>query len=81
MRQNNTYLILRELHQWEKEEDVGVACENVISVLISDEPEPGMENLEQVDIPQEVVKKLQGGVNGCGNDQEEKGTNNQYHPT
>ena len=58
MRDKQVYLIIRELHQWEEDTGVSQACENVISVLISDEPEPGMENLDQVKIPEDLVAKL-----------------------
>jgi hypothetical protein len=34
MRDRNTYLILRELHKWEKDRMVLLACENVIDILI-----------------------------------------------
>ncbi|NWX52440.1 HGH1 protein, partial [Steatornis caripensis] len=45
LRDKGTYVILRELHRWEREPDVLAACEKVIQVLIGDEPSPGMENL------------------------------------
>ena len=43
---------MRELHKWEKEEGVKETCEALVSVLISDEPEPGMENLHEVQVPE-----------------------------
>ncbi|XP_059827587.1 protein HGH1 homolog [Hypanus sabinus] len=58
VRDRNTYVILRELHKWEKEPDVVAACEKLIEVLISDEPEAGMENLLEVKIPEEVERTL-----------------------
>ena len=39
---------MRELHKWEKDPDVKETCEKLVSILISDEPEPGMENLHEV---------------------------------
>ncbi|XP_067871935.1 protein HGH1 homolog [Heterodontus francisci] len=58
VKEKNAYVILRELHKWEKEPDVGAACEKLIEVLISDEPEAGMENLLEVEIPEEIEGKL-----------------------
>ena len=54
MTDKNVYVILRELHKWEEDEEAKLACEKVIQVLISEEPEPGMENLKEVDIPENV---------------------------
>ncbi|XP_078064021.1 protein HGH1 homolog isoform X3 [Mustelus asterias] len=54
----NAYVILREFHKWEQELDVGAACEKLIEVLISDEPEAGMENLLELEIPQDIERKL-----------------------
>ena len=59
MRQNGVYYILRELHKWEQDPDVKETCENVISILISDEPNPELENLHTIDIPPEVAKQLE----------------------
>ncbi|XP_050748825.1 protein HGH1 homolog [Gymnogyps californianus] len=59
VREKGTYLILRELHRWEREPDVLAACEKLIQVLIGDEPGPGMENLLEVDVPEEVEQQLQ----------------------
>lgn len=43
---------MRELHKWEMEEPVKETCEALVSILISDEPEPGMENLHEVQVPE-----------------------------
>ncbi|XP_052643889.1 protein HGH1 homolog isoform X4 [Harpia harpyja] len=59
VREKGTYLILRELHRWEREPTVLAACEKLIQVLIGDEPSPGMENLLEVNIPEEVEQQLQ----------------------
>ncbi|XP_063183788.1 protein HGH1 homolog [Chroicocephalus ridibundus] len=58
VREKGTYLVLRELHGWEREPDVLAACENLIQVLIGDEPGPGMENLLEVTVPEEVEREL-----------------------
>uniref|UniRef100_A0A8B9I4L5 HGH1 homolog n=1 Tax=Anser brachyrhynchus TaxID=132585 RepID=A0A8B9I4L5_9AVES len=57
--EKGTYLVLRELHRWEREPDVLAACEKLIQVLIGDEPGPGMENLLEVSIPEDVEQQLQ----------------------
>jgi len=54
----NTYVILRELHRWEPSAANVVAIENLVSVLISDEPQSGMENLNEVVIPADIAAKL-----------------------
>lgn len=59
VRDQGSYLILRELHSWEPEPDVRVACEKLIQVLIGNEPEPGMENLLEVQVPENVERQLQ----------------------
>lgn len=34
LREKNTYIILRELHKWEKDKSCLLACENVVDILI-----------------------------------------------
>ncbi|NWR01538.1 HGH1 protein, partial [Paradoxornis webbianus] len=58
LRSCGSYLVLRQLHTWEKDPEVLGACEKLIQVLIGDEPEEGMENLLEVTIPQDVEKRL-----------------------
>ncbi|XP_006879482.1 PREDICTED: protein FAM203A [Elephantulus edwardii] len=59
VRDQGAYLILRELHSWEPEPAVRVTCEKLIQVLIGDEPEEGMENLLEVQVPEDVERQLQ----------------------
>ncbi|XP_058899332.1 protein HGH1 homolog [Kogia breviceps] len=59
VRDQGAYLILRELHNWEPEPDVRSACEKLIQVLIGDEPEHGMENLLEVQVPEDIERQLQ----------------------
>ncbi|XP_041105092.1 protein HGH1 homolog [Polyodon spathula] len=59
LKKKNVYPIMREFHKWEKEPDVMVSCEKLVQVLIGDEPETGMENLMEVNIPEDVEKKFQ----------------------
>ncbi|KAM8867349.1 protein HGH1 homolog [Synchiropus picturatus] len=58
LKEKNVYPIMREFHHWEKDAHVVAACEKVVQVLIGDEPEQGMENLMEVDIPPDVEVKL-----------------------
>ncbi|XP_016133366.1 protein HGH1 homolog, partial [Sinocyclocheilus grahami] len=58
MKNKNVYPIMREFHKWEKDPHVISACEKLIQVLIGDEPEAGMENLMEVEIPKDVEEKL-----------------------
>ncbi|NXR00894.1 HGH1 protein, partial [Sagittarius serpentarius] len=57
VREKGTYLVLRELHRWEREPDVLAACEKLIQV--GRRPGPGMENLLEVNVPEEVEQQLQ----------------------
>ncbi|XP_023802232.1 protein HGH1 homolog [Cyanistes caeruleus] len=59
LRSNGSYLVLRELHQQEKNPEVLSACQKLIEVLIADEPEVGMENLLEVTIPEELQRRFQ----------------------
>ncbi|KAM9361913.1 protein HGH1 homolog [Symphorus nematophorus] len=58
LKDKNVYPIMREFHNWEKDVVVTAACEKLVQVLIGDEPEQGMDNLMEVDIPEDVEKKL-----------------------
>ncbi|KAH0617328.1 hypothetical protein JD844_015377 [Phrynosoma platyrhinos] len=58
VREKGTYVILRELHKWETDPGVRAACEKLIQVLISDEPQDGMDNLLEVEIPSQVEEQL-----------------------
>lgn len=59
MKDKNTYVILRELHKWEQNPANIVAIENLVSVLICDDLEAGMENLNEIEIPADIASKLQ----------------------
>ncbi|XP_018541940.1 protein HGH1 homolog [Lates calcarifer] len=58
LKDKNVYPIMREFHRWEKDVHVTAACEKLVQVLIGDEPEQGMENLMEVEIPEDVEEKL-----------------------
>ncbi|XP_044130890.1 protein HGH1 homolog, partial [Bufo gargarizans] len=59
LKDRGTYLILRSLDSWEAEPDVKRSCEKVIQILIGDEPERGLQNLLEVQVPPELEEQLQ----------------------
>lgn len=54
----NAYVIIRELHSWEKDEKTLAVVEKLVHFLISDEPEKNMEDLDKVMIPENLSKKF-----------------------
>nr|XP_032823827.1 protein HGH1 homolog isoform X2 [Petromyzon marinus] len=58
LKEKNSYVILRELHKWEKDLQARTACENLLQVLIGDEPAASMQNLLKVQIPPHVEQHL-----------------------
>ncbi|KAM6445752.1 protein HGH1 homolog [Rhynochetos jubatus] len=58
LRAKGVYPVLRELHRHEPDPPALAACEKLIQVLIGDEPGPGLENLLEVAIPEEVEREL-----------------------
>ncbi|XP_003737812.1 protein HGH1 homolog [Galendromus occidentalis] len=56
LKANGVYFVLRELHKVEKDPSVLVCCENLVDLLIQDEPE--CDNLKELEIPPEIVEKL-----------------------
>ena len=63
LREKQTYITIRELHQWETVAEVAEACQQLIGMLIAEEPAPGMENLHNVAIPDHLVKEFESGSN------------------
>nr|XP_018915455.1 PREDICTED: protein HGH1 homolog [Bemisia tabaci] len=59
LRDCNTYIILRELHKWEKDSETLLACENVVDILIRTEEEIGIENLLEVEVPSDLKEKFE----------------------
>ncbi|XP_035663556.1 protein HGH1 homolog isoform X2 [Branchiostoma floridae] len=57
LRDKHVYYILRELHTWESQPELKEAVENVVQILISDEPED-VDNLKDMQIPEGVQKQL-----------------------
>ena len=58
LREKQVYLVIRELHLQERDEEVGDTCEKLVHMLISDEPPSEMDNLAEVVIPDDIAKKL-----------------------
>lgn len=58
LKDKSVYPIMREFHRWEKDVHVGATCEKLIQVLIGDEPDPDLENLLEVQIPEDIEEKL-----------------------
>ncbi|KAL9697731.1 hypothetical protein quinque_001172 [Culex quinquefasciatus] len=64
LRARGTYEILRELHKFECGTEGGdarvlAACENVVDVLIRTETEIGEDNLKTLEIPDDVLTKIE----------------------
>lgn len=59
IRDQNAYLILRELHKIEAEDNVKLACENVVDILIKKEEEINLDNYKSVEVPEDVQKKFE----------------------
>ena len=57
-REKNAYVILRELHKIEKNREVLLACENLVDILIKKEEEISVEKYTDVEVPDDVVEKL-----------------------
>ena len=58
LRDQNTYVILREYHKWEKNKNALLACENVVDILIRTEEEIGMNNLKDLEVPSEYAENF-----------------------
>ncbi|XP_044261319.1 protein HGH1 homolog isoform X2 [Tribolium madens] len=54
IREKNTYVILRELHKWEKDKKALLACENLVDILIRTEAEIGEDDLKALEVPQDL---------------------------
>ncbi len=50
---------MRELHKNEQNENVMMVLEQLIQILIGDEPEVEMENLKKIKIPENIQKKFE----------------------
>ncbi len=55
LRSKQTYPLLRVYHQWETDKETALTCEKLVHMLIADEPEEGMENLHQVELPDDFT--------------------------
>ncbi|CAL1537337.1 unnamed protein product [Lymnaea stagnalis] len=59
IKQKNAYVILRELHKWEKDPKAKLVCQKLCELLISDEPDERMEDLHKVDVPVHLQEKFE----------------------
>jgi hypothetical protein len=63
LRKKGTYEILRELHKYEVSEEGDAkalkACEDVVDILIRTEDEIGHDDLKRVEIPDDVMEKIE----------------------
>lgn len=50
LREKQTYVILRELHKWEEDAEAKQTCENLVHILILDEPDSGPENWDEIEL-------------------------------
>jgi len=57
IKKKQAYVIMRELHKWEKDAEVSAICHKCIDMLIADEPEPGMHNLHEVKLPENFTSQ------------------------
>ena len=58
IKSKNSYFVMRELYNWEKDDLAKESIYKLIQVLISDEPESHLENLHEVDIPETLSQKF-----------------------
>nr|SVE83752.1 EOG090X08WK [Daphnia pulex] len=59
LRSKNTYVILRELHKWEKNDNVLAVLEHLVNIVIRFEHEIGYDNLKkEVEVPEEITEKF-----------------------
>jgi len=58
VRDKNSYLILKELHQSDKDREVCLAAENIIDILIKKEEEINLENYKDVEVPEEMIENF-----------------------
>ncbi|KAF5281869.1 hypothetical protein FQR65_LT14513 [Abscondita terminalis] len=59
IRNQHVYVILRELHKWEKDKKALLACENLVDILIRTETEIGEDNLQDIDVSDDLVAKFE----------------------
>ncbi|XP_065082837.1 protein HGH1 homolog [Ochlerotatus camptorhynchus] len=63
LRDRGTYEVLRELHKFEcspeGEKRLLATCENVVDILIRTEDEIGEDNLKALEIPEDVISKIE----------------------
>lgn len=58
IRDQGTYLILREFHKWEPNMELKLVCENLVDILIKTEDEIGTDNFHDLDVPEDLIDKF-----------------------
>ncbi|CAI9715461.1 Protein HGH1 homolog [Octopus vulgaris] len=58
IKEKNTYIIMRELHKWETDKANDIAIQNLIDILIGDEPAKEHEDLSNVVVPENLKKQF-----------------------
>lgn len=58
IKEKNTYVIMRELHRWEKDPTAKLATQKLCELLIAEEPEVGMEDLHKVEVAEHLQKQF-----------------------
>ncbi|XP_015363177.1 PREDICTED: protein HGH1 homolog [Diuraphis noxia] len=58
IRDQGTYLILREFHKWEPNMELKLVCENLVDILIKTEDEIGTDNFHDIDVPEDLIEKF-----------------------
>lgn len=58
IKEKNTYIIMRELHKWETNKANDIAIQNLIDILIGDEPAKEHEDLSKVVIPENLKEQF-----------------------
>lgn len=59
IRNQGTYLILRELHKWEPNIELKLVCENLVDILIKTEDEIGTDNFHDLNVPEDLIEKFE----------------------
>eukprot|EP01135_Chromosphaera_perkinsii_P008089 Nk52_evm5s1129 gene=Nk52_evmTU5s1129 len=75
LQDKNCYVIIRELHKWEKSEECDAVICNLVDLLMGDPIHH--DNLKEVDVPEEFIKKLEIANNGSEEEEQTKNTETQ----
>ncbi|XP_074641562.1 protein HGH1 homolog [Tubulanus polymorphus] len=59
IKSKNTYVIVRDLDNWETDESIKKSIHDLIQILIGDEPSEEHSNLQEVEIPEDIQKQFE----------------------